>query len=546
MEPGSPCAAVPPEVSAWVAAGRDVLAIADRADEWDGAVRRLVLGELDRVDRLAAVVRGKVLTAESDAGTWSLRGDRDLAGFVGRELRQGRSAGLAAVGQAGTLAAMPTVAEALVDGPVTTRHVAEITRATAASAALATELATGAGQAQVVELASQLDGTEFGKALQQMSAALDPATRQRTHDEQREARSFAWTHTPGGTLVKGRLDSVAGHKLAKVIDALCPRPALDDERTREQRQADALLAMVEKVAGDKATTPGAVAPVQAVITFTQETWAALRAMREAAAEPARVPGSALDVAARLQGEAAATDETGQAWPASEIARALCDCALTWAMVGTPGADLDLGRESRCFRRQHWMALYAAGITTCSIGACSMPLAHTELHHLRWWQEHGGATDIANCLPYCSFHHHEIHRLGIEVIRRADGTVEHRYPDGRPYGAGGHGSPTSTCRRGVAPASGRVGDRAVAALDHPRRAAADGPPCAAEGDPRPAAADHPPLVAADRPPFAALDDRSLAGAGDPPFAAGVKAPVDRAPAASTGSDPPRDLLDLLTD
>ena len=220
----SSCPPVPAEVTAWVATGRAVVAIAERADVWDAGVRRAVLGEFDRVERLVAAARSRVVTAEREAGTWSLRGDRDLAGFVGRESHQGRGAGMAAVGQAATLAAMPTVAEALMDGPVTTKHVAEITRAAANSPALAAELATPEGQASVVELASRLDGGQFGKALAQLGASLDPAQRQRSHDEQRANRSFTWTHTPSGTLVKGRLDSVAGHQLAKAIDALCPRP----------------------------------------------------------------------------------------------------------------------------------------------------------------------------------------------------------------------------------------------------------------------------------------------------------------------------------
>ena len=428
------------EVLAWVDTGRVVLEASGHADEWTAAERRAVLAELGRVERLVAAVRGKVVTAEREAGTWSLRGDRDLAGFVGRESHQGRGAGLAVVGQAGTLAAMPQVAEALVDGPVTTTHVAQITRATSASPALAVELATHEGQKQIVELASRLDGAQFGKALAQMSASLDPATRQRSHDEQRANRSLVWTHTPSGTLVKARLDSVSGHKFAKVIDALCPRPALDDDRSREQRQADALVVMAENAATDKGMTPGALAPVQAVVTFTQETWTALRAVGAGCA--GATPGAATDVIGRLRGADPVVDETGQAWPASEVARALCDCALTWAMVGTPSADLNLGRESRCFRRQHWMALHAAGITSCSIDGCGMPLAYTELHHLRWWHQHGGRTDIANCLPYCSYHHHEIHRLGITVTRRADGAVEHRYPDGRRYG--GAPPPADAC------------------------------------------------------------------------------------------------------
>jgi len=337
-----------------------------------------------------------------------------------------------------------------------------------------------------VELAGRLDGSAFGKALQQLGASLDPAMRQRTHDEQRANRFLNLTHTPSGTLLKGRLDTVVGHELGKALQALSPRPTIDDERTGEQRRADALATMVRRVLGDKDTMPGAVAPVQAVLTLSQETWAALRTARDGAppahptpradaaaaarrhppsagdhhsaapqspsapaagddhAEPdpsdtdlsrhgPATPGSAADLVSRLRGVEPVTDESGQAWPASEIARALCDCALTRAVVGAKDADLNLGREARGFKRQHWMALYAAGISGCSILGCGMPLADTELHHVAWWYEHGGRTDLANCLPYCSFHHHEIHRKGIVVNRLPDGRVEHRYPDGRVYG-----------------------------------------------------------------------------------------------------------------
>ena len=38
-------------------------------------------------------------------------------------------------------------------------------------------------------------------------------------DEQRANRFLNVSHTSGGALVKGRLDSVAGYKLQKVLDA---------------------------------------------------------------------------------------------------------------------------------------------------------------------------------------------------------------------------------------------------------------------------------------------------------------------------------------
>jgi hypothetical protein len=381
---------------------------------------------------------------------------------------------MAAVARAGTLAAMPTVAEALVDGPVTVTHVARITRATSQSPALAAELASAEGQDRVVELARRLDGSAFGRALDELSAGLDPASRQRAHDEQRAERFLHLTHSPSGTLLKGRLDSIAGRELGKALDALSPRPGSDDERTGGQRRADALSAMVRRAVGDKDTMPGAVAPVQAVLTLSQETFTALRASHQeastrepaggecsrdaSAVDPVGVPGSASDVVGRLHGVAPVTDESGQAWPASEIARALCDCALTRAVVGVADTELHLGRQSRAFKRRHWMVLYAGGVTGCSIAGCGMPLAYCELHHVAWWYEHHGRTDPGNCLPYCSFHHHEVHRKGIVVTRLPGGLLEHRYPDGRRYGAAPPGAPPHpTTDEPAAEAPGELAD-----------------------------------------------------------------------------------------
>jgi hypothetical protein len=423
------------EVAAFVAAGRAALGACERADEWGAGARAVALVELGRVESLAARMRAAILTAERQAGTWSLRGDRDLAGFVGRVSHQGRGAGIAQVQQAEALSAMPTVADALVDGPVTAAHVAQIAKATTASAVLAAELATPEGQGQVVALARRLDGAEFGKALRQLSASLDPATRQREHDEQWAGRYLNLSHTPGGTLIKGSLDSVAGYQLAKALDALCPRPAKGDDRDRGQRQADALGTMARRILTDKKAIPDAVAPVQAIVTLSEATWVALRGTRAGAADvgPMAAPGSAVDVLDRLRGAPPVVDEDGRAWPASEIGRALCDCALTRVVLNAAGQPLDLGRGERLFTRNQWLALYASGRTTCGTDGCTMPFRFTELHHMRWWEGHDGRTDMANMAPECTFHHQEIHRLGLTVTRRPDGSYEHRHPDGRLYG-----------------------------------------------------------------------------------------------------------------
>jgi len=429
---------LPAEFVSLGSAARSVVEATGRADAWDAPTRAAALAWLARHRDLVALAEGRVLAAEQRAGTWARHGDRDLASFMGRLSHQGRGAGAAAVGQAATLQAMPQVAEAMADGPVTTRHLAEITRAAGASPALAEQFATEAGQRDVVVLAGRLDGAAFGKQLAAMGAALDPAARQRSHDEQRAGRFVHLTHTAGGTVVNGRLDLVAGHRLAKAMEAFSPRPAADDERDRGQRQADALAAVAERALADRAPSVGIVAPVQALITFTEATWTALRASSSGPTTAAGTivdgPGSAARLVGALRGVDPVVDQTGTPWPASEVGRALCDCVLTRAVVGTGGQVLDLGRDARLFTRAHWLAMFAAGQRTCAVEGCGMPLAYTELHHIRWWDRDGGATDLDGCAPECSYHHHQIHRLDLRVARRPDGSYEHRYPDGRLYGA----------------------------------------------------------------------------------------------------------------
>jgi len=460
--------ALPDEFAAWDAAARTALAAAARADEWDAPARAGALAWLAKHRDLVALVESRVLIAERQAGTWSLRGDRDLASFAGRVSREGRGAGFSAVGRAATLSSMPRLAVALADGPVTTTHLAEVTRAAASSPLLAEHLTTDEGQAAVVELAARLDGTAFGKELRRRAASLDPAARQRTHDEQRARRFLTLSHTPGGTLVKGLLDSVAGYKLAKALDAHDPRPAVDDDRDRDQRRVDALAAMVDRALTERAAASGPIAPAQGIVTFSERTWAALRSRRDAAgssdgaAEASSAAGSAADVVTALRGAPPVVDETGAVWPASEVARALCGCALTRAVVDAAGQTLDLGRESRLFTRAHWLALHASGVQTCGVDGCGIPLRFAELHHMAWWDRDRGPTDLECCAPECSYHHHEIHRLDIRVARRADGSFEHRHPDGRLYGGSppverddGSTGPTGV-RRGTEPRSGGRG------------------------------------------------------------------------------------------
>jgi len=53
------------------------------------------------------------------------------------------------------------------------------------------------------------------------------------------------------------------------------------------------------------------------------------------------------------------------------------------------------------------------------------------HHLRHWAR-GGPTTLSNLAILCRRHHRAVHEEGYQVEREADGTLQFRRPDGRPF------------------------------------------------------------------------------------------------------------------
>lgn len=458
---------LPAEFAAAEATLRAALDVTAHADEWDSATRAAVLEWSQQRKGVLAAIEGRVLVAESNAGTYGQSGDRDLAAWAGRTTRQGRGAGFASIAQAATLEAMPAVADALVAGPVTPAHLAQLTRASAGSRAYGEHLATH--QAEVVRLAGRMDATQFGKHLAHEAARLDPASRQRTHDEQRANRFLFLSHGAGGTTIKGQLDSVAGNLVQRAIDALNPLPTADDDRDRGQRQADAFERMARSVLSDRATTPGSVVMPQVTLMVSEETWTALRRPTTTGAGAATAEarrGSTRDVVARLTAVVPVSDEDGNVLPASEIARALCDCEITRMVMDSAGVPIDEGRRERLFTAHQRKAVIARDGGGCTIGACTMPARYTQLHHITWWSR-GGPTDLDQAIQLCDGHHGYVHDHDVAIQRNRDGTYAFVLPDGRLMpGSPPPDSPPAAepCPPegpvAIAPAAASVGDKRV--------------------------------------------------------------------------------------
>ncbi|WP_041574030.1 HNH endonuclease [Cellulomonas gilvus] len=128
--------------------------------------------------------------------------------------------------------------------------------------------------------------------------------------------------------------------------------------------------------------------------------------------PCRTPGHAVPPAA--------TDD-GTTITATELAAALCDCAMTRTVMNAAGLPLDVGRTRRMFTPAQRTAVTARD-RHCTWNGCSVPARHCQIHHIAWWHRHTGTTDLTNAVLLCTFHHHEVHRLDLDIERLPPATV----------------------------------------------------------------------------------------------------------------------------
>jgi Domain of unknown function (DUF222) len=79
-------------------------------------------------------------------------------------------------------------------------------------------------------------------------------------------------------------------------------------------------------------------------------------------------------------------------------------------------SIDVGRTERLFTARQRVAL-AAEWGGCGIDGCDRPPSWTEAHHINEWERDNGATDLANGVLLCRFHHRWVHNGGWKIERR---------------------------------------------------------------------------------------------------------------------------------
>ncbi|OBF84573.1 hypothetical protein A5791_23975, partial [Mycobacterium sp. 852002-51163_SCH5372311] len=120
-----------------------------------------------------------------------------------------------------------------------------------------------------------------------------------------------------------------------------------------------------------------------------------------------------------------------------------------------GEVIGAGRATRLINRRLRRALEHRH-PTCAVPGCGATRG-LHAHHIRHWED-GGATELANLVLVCPYHHRLHHRGGITITGPADDLIV-TDSSGRPLSAGSLARPPTQPPPAVPPCAGPTGERA---------------------------------------------------------------------------------------
>jgi hypothetical protein len=110
-----------------------------------------------------------------------------------------------------------------------------------------------------------------------------------------------------------------------------------------------------------------------------------------------------------------------------VRRLACEAGILPVVLGGDGVPLDAGQTRRLATREQRRAL-AAMYTTCALPGCGVRFERCRIHHCDPWLPIG-PTDLANLVPVCGRHHHDVHDGGWTLTMTPDRVITLRAPDG---------------------------------------------------------------------------------------------------------------------
>jgi hypothetical protein len=103
-------------------------------------------------------------------------------------------------------------------------------------------------------------------------------------------------------------------------------------------------------------------------------------------------------------------DTGEIITPEAARRLVCDCYLSPVLHRSSGEILNVGRDQRTATYGQFKALVVRD-GGCVAPGCDRPPGWCQAHHIDWWLEMNGPTNLDNLALLCHRHHHLVHDDG---------------------------------------------------------------------------------------------------------------------------------------
>ena len=253
-------------------------------------------------------------------------------------------------------------------------------------------------QQELLELGGWQNHDEYKKTVAAREDQRRAADGMSRSERQRARRSLKVFDGTGGMVVlHAELDQIAGDRIKVALGAMSNKMLIDDiafdpVRTFEQRNADALVALVTQqpagAGGSEAAGEcgGGVRPQKTVLVVTAD----YDAIKSRLTGAGLIDGTPIDL--------------------DEIRRLACDADILPMVFSAAGQPLYVGQAQRAPAKAQKLALYRRdrGCVGCGIRpqAC-------DVHHIVPW-ELNGPTNTDNLVLLCPSCHRKAHKLGYPV------------------------------------------------------------------------------------------------------------------------------------
>jgi hypothetical protein len=284
-----------------------------------------------------------------------------------------------------------------------------------------TRIATAEIEAELLEMARWATAAQLERLVRGYRRAVSLESAKAAHRER--FLDCEWDED-GSLIVRGRLAPEDGALFLKALEA-------GREAIREREQADAVAsqggpAEPEPDSGDVREAPRA-SRTNALAEVAERSLAGGSAPRSAGERHQVVVHAEAEALAGEGAEAGCRIEDGPAICSESARRLACDASLLPILHG-PKGELDVGHRTRVVPAAMRRALQERDEGRCRFPGCENT-RWVDAHHIVHWAR-GGETKLGNLVLLCSRHHRLVHEGGFSLVRKPDGELVFRRPDGR--------------------------------------------------------------------------------------------------------------------